>query len=827
MAASLSSIYQVNTSDSDVLRNVVSTQLNNGNVVVVWQSEPIFSEVRAQIVTPDGVKVGNELTINNLTEGTQDNPSVTHLADGGFLVSWTDDQGLDGNLRGVFARAYDADGTPRGGQFQVNQTTFLDQDSSSVTGIGDDGAFVAFETDDGRDLVGRTFSDPNVPSSNEFIIDARGAYVWDTATLNDGDTVVMWMTNDSNGVYLLAQKYSPLGVAVGSQITIATASIVFDINVSIVEPLANGGFVTVWHPLAGQGGGIFFRIFDEDGQPVTEALRADDISLENHNPAVATLGNGGFVIVWGTNNDLAGQVFDQNGQPQGEIFVIDDETAGVFLDDPKVVPVGDDDFVVSWIQGDMPNPENIYAQHFTTAVTPDPINGTDDNDVLIGGPQDDVITGFGGDDFIDGGLGDDILSGTGVSDLFGSAIVGIDDFSVAQGWISFDSFPRLLGDVGSDVDDDIVGFGASFTLSALSNADGTFEDAEIAIDNFSQAQGWASFDSFPRLLADIDGDTFDDIVGFGAQTTFSSLAEGEGTFAPVEIAINNFSQGQGWSSFDEFPRLMGDIDGDGNSDIVGFGAQTTFSSLSNGDGTFGPVEVAVNNFSQGQGWSTFEEFPRLLGDVNGDDYLDIVGFGAQTTFVSLGIGDGTFAPVQVAINDFSQGQGWSSFDEFPRALGDINGDGLDDIIGFGAQATLVSLSNGDGTFDPVQVAFNNFGQAQGWSSFDEFPRMVGDINGDSADDIIGYGANESLVYLANWDEDTFAFSHDAFGNDTVTDYNDSADFLDFSGTSYQFADFTITSINSGADTLIDTPGNSSVTLLGVSSSLIGEEDFIF
>ena len=79
---------------------------------------------------------------------------------------------------------------------------------------------------------------------------------------------------------------------------------------------------------------------------------------------------------------------------------------------------------------------------------------------------------------------------------------------------------------------------------------------------------------------------------------------------------------------------MSVINGD-SADIVGFGAQTTLTALSNGDGTFAPVQSGIANFSQAQGWLTFEEFPCLLGDFDGDGDADIVGFGANMTFTSL------------------------------------------------------------------------------------------------------------------------------------------------------------------------------------------------
>lgn len=46
---------------------------------------------------------------------------------------------------------------------------------------------------------------------------------------------------------------------------------------------------------------------------------------------------------------------------------------------------------------------------------------------------------------------------------------------------------------------------------------------------------------------------------------------------------------------------------------------------------------------------------------------------------------------------------WVSEDRYPRELGDGNGDGHDDIVGFGGAGVYIALSNGDGTFAPGQL----------------------------------------------------------------------------------------------------------------------------
>ncbi len=338
--------------------------------------------------------------------------------------------------------------------------------------------------------------------------------------------------------------------------------------------------------------------------------------------------------------------------------------------------------------------------------------------------------------------------------LFNTPIVGINIYSVSGGgWSSFDKFPRQVADVNGDGRADIIGFGQNATFVSLGQANGTFANAITAINIYSvTGGGWSSFDKFPRQVADVNGDGRADIIGFGQNATFVSLGQANGTFANAITAINIYSvTGGGWSSFDKFPRQVADVNGDGRADIIGFGQNATFVSLGQANGTFANAITAINIYSvTGGGWSSFDKFPRQVADVNGDGRADIIGFGQNATFVSLGQANGTFANAITAINIYSvTGGGWSSFDKFPRQVADVNGDGRADIIGFGNNATFVSLGQANGTFTNPVIATSDYSvTGGGWSSFGRFPRQVADVNGDGRADIIGFGQNATFVSLA-------------------------------------------------------------------------------
>jgi len=70
----------------------------------------------------------------------------------------------------------------------------------------------------------------------------------------------------------------------------------------------------------------------------------------------------------------------------------------------------------------------------------------------------------------------------------------------------------------------------------------------------------------------------------------------------------------------------------------------------------------------------------------------------------------------------------------------------DDVIGFGYSGVLVGLSNGS-SFTSATLWTTDLSYVQGWR-MDTYPRMIGDVNGDGKDDLIGFGYSGVLVALA-------------------------------------------------------------------------------
>jgi len=161
---------------------------------------------------------------------------------------------------------------------------------------------------------------------------------------------------------------------------------------------------------------------------------------------------------------------------------------------------------------------------------------------------------------------------------------------------------------------------------------------------------------------------------------------------------------------------VGDFNRDGIQDLAVANTDSSNVSvlLGNGDGTFQAAvnfDVGLDNFP----------FSVAVGDFNGDGIQDLAvannDLGTGNVSVLLGNGDGTFQPAV----EFSAGVFANSV-----AVGDFNGDGVQDLAVASGDFVWVLLGDGGGTF---QVAVN-FGAGSVPVSV-----AVGDFNGDGIQDL--------------------------------------------------------------------------------------------
>src|SRR5262245_37356049 len=156
-------------------------------------------------------KIGNEFLVNSTTASNQNDPAVTALTNGGFVVTWVDASQSGGDAFGdaIRAQVYNANGTRSRGEFVVNTTTWQAPTHPSDAGLSDGRFLVAWTdssttTGDGsaEAVRARIFNADGSPSVAEFIVPVTVDFSQREpaiASLPNGGFVAVWTDNSGVG----------------------------------------------------------------------------------------------------------------------------------------------------------------------------------------------------------------------------------------------------------------------------------------------------------------------------------------------------------------------------------------------------------------------------------------------------------------------------------------------------------------------------------------------------------------------------------------------------------------------------------------------------
>jgi len=147
-------------------------RLDGGGFVVTWEDNTTSNDgsgydIQGQVFDQNGNKVGGEFLANTEITGDQTMHDVTGLTgtDAGFVVTWSSMQ--DGGGYGVYGQLYDSQGVEVGGEFRVNAETQGSQQDPSVTALVDGGFLVSWESagqdGNGYGIYGHRFDASGAP----------------------------------------------------------------------------------------------------------------------------------------------------------------------------------------------------------------------------------------------------------------------------------------------------------------------------------------------------------------------------------------------------------------------------------------------------------------------------------------------------------------------------------------------------------------------------------------------------------------------------------------------------------------------------------------
>jgi hypothetical protein len=316
--------------------------------------------------------VGGELQVNTYVTNRQERPSIAVDGGGRFLVSW---QSNHSGSYGVFARRFNATGSPQAPEFQVNTAT---AGFAPAVANDRDGAFVVVWFDLSG-VIARRFDSSDAPRGSEFQVDIyqTGSQYFPSVDMDgDGDFVIVWQTPlDGSGSGVSGRRIDAAGVPQATEFQVNTFTAGDQIQPDVALD-SDGDFVVVWMSLAQDGsyGGIFAQRFDSAGMRQASEFQVNSYTMVSQgHPDVDLADDGDFVVAWQDHQDgsyygVFGRRFNSGGAPQATEFQVNTQTASN-QDSPTVAVDGDGDFVVVW-RGGFYLDGDIFARRFDASGLP-------------------------------------------------------------------------------------------------------------------------------------------------------------------------------------------------------------------------------------------------------------------------------------------------------------------------------------------------------------------------------------------------------------------------------------------------------------------------
>lgn len=323
--------FQVNSfTSADQIEPAIAVGAN-GEFVVVWQSwasdgtDDSYDSIRAQRFAADGTPLGGDFQVNTFTFYRQTEPAVAMNSGGEFVVVWNSDPAAGDTYWSIEAQRYAASGTPIGGQFQVNAETLNRQDKAAV-GAAADGRFVV---------------------------------VWESRGSSGSDTELM---------SIQGQRFAADATPQGGQFQVNS----YTMGQQLLPAVAlapSGSFVTVWQSTGSNGDdtsetSIQGQRYNATGTPLGGEFQVNSYTTgEQVLPAIAVAPSGDFLVAWQSedspgddtsSSSIQGRRYTALGMPVGDQFQVNAYTTSSQVR-PSVSADPTGQFVVTWQSSTSPD----------------------------------------------------------------------------------------------------------------------------------------------------------------------------------------------------------------------------------------------------------------------------------------------------------------------------------------------------------------------------------------------------------------------------------------------------------------------------------------
>lgn len=392
---------------TDAQRTPAIAQVSDNAFVVGWQDEGSdgpdrnTADAGARVIADDGTPQTGELALNTNLQSNQINVDLVGTQNCFTAVREDfNNLGPEGSFENIAVRPFSLDGTSR-----ANSETLVDTDvtaerqsAPAVANLGNSNLVAAWDSgastradSDPFGVRARLLDADGAPQGPSFSVPTStrdNQLNPDIAALADGGFVAVWgdgsnRAPDTDMSATRARMYDADGTPRGDDSVLNTTTDGFQ-NTPQVAGLDGGGFVTVWRSFEDPFGDqdtdrdVVARVHNADGSARTgEIALATTTAADQAQPDVAALEGGGFVAVWSDKTEtggdtsesaIRGRVFDGDGDPAGDPFLVNQAMTLGQQDEPRVAALGDGRFAVTWAsnngQGADSQREGIRTQVF-------------------------------------------------------------------------------------------------------------------------------------------------------------------------------------------------------------------------------------------------------------------------------------------------------------------------------------------------------------------------------------------------------------------------------------------------------------------------------
>jgi hypothetical protein len=510
----------------------ISLRGTAGFAVVAEAADADGSGIFAQLLSATGGLSGAAFPINTTTTGAQIDPVVAADSAGNFVVAWVS---ADSDGTGIFARRFEADGDPLGGEFQVNDVATGAQSQPTIS-VAADGSFLIGWTDGASAGIRiRSYDDAGNPTAASINVTSTltGQHSYPSVALSaTGSYVVAWQSTGGTTISGILARFVDPGQTQYPVVQISLPRTSFSDSTPRVAFSDESHFLISWNRSQTTGGElrqVLARRFEFNPTPAN----------------IAGFGSGGVGWWAGDSNGtaLVNRFLGQfsagiNWQNLGAADVNGDGLADVIGRDPSTG--------VWWV-GINTNP-GISLRNFgtwSTALTYSNLQFADIN----GDTRMDVVGRDNGGSWW-----------AGISDGTKFVTQRIATWASSINWQDV-----FVGDVNGDGGVDLVGRDPSTGNWWASVRPANYNFANLSLTNTLWGKWSTAITWLDVRAGDLNNDLRLDVVGRAASSgqLWTGLSIGTGN-AFFNQLWGTFSSSITWSTI-----VLADVNGDGRADLVG------------------------------------------------------------------------------------------------------------------------------------------------------------------------------------------------------------------------------------------------------------------